>query len=227
MAEEKKQDRNIDKNQEKKQDNIIKKFSEHPLFVEILVILFLIILTVGFLVWTNIHSRIYIEKAYVTAPIITISTPTPGVLHKIYVTAGEAVGNHKAVALVGENKLYTDTGGKVISILDVPGQIVTAQDKLVEMIDPSKFRIIGQIDEDKGLSDIRIGQKVIFTVDAFGSKKYEGTVSEIAISARQQDIVFSISDKRQIMQYDISVKYNVDKYPELLNGMSAKMWIYK
>jgi hypothetical protein len=95
------------------------------------------------------------------------------------------------------------------------------------MIDPDQLRVIGHIDEDKGLADIRVGQRVTFTADAFGSKEYDGVVESIAPSARQQDIVFSISDKRQVSQFDITVKFDVEKYPELKNGMSAKMKVYK
>lgn len=213
--------------EEKKRKNMLTQFREHPFFIEILIAIFIITIIAGFLIWANLDSRVYIEKAQITAPIITISAPTPGVLHKLYVSPGDSVGRHKAVALVGGAKIYTGSGGKIISVLDVPGQIVTSQDKLVQMIDPDKFRVIGQIDEDSGFKDIRVGQKVIFAVDAFGSKKYEGAVSEIALSARQSDIVFSISDKRETRQFDIKVKYDVNSYPELLNGMSAKMWIYK
>jgi len=95
------------------------------------------------------------------------------------------------------------------------------------MVDPHEYRLIGHIDEDKGLSDIKVGQDVIFTADAFGSKEYSGTVESINPSARQSDIVFSISDKREERQFDIYVKFDVTKYPELKNGMSARMWVYK
>ena len=152
---------------------------------------------------------------------------TPGVLERVYVTPGDYVGTGKTVALIGDKPLTTLTGGIITSVQNTPGQIVSSVTPVVEMIDPNQLRVIGRIDEDKGLADIRVGQGVTFTVDAFSSKKYSGVVEEISPSSRQQDIVFSISDKRQVSQFDITVKFDVDKYPELKNGMSAKMKVYK
>jgi len=62
-------------------------------------------------------------------------------------------------------------------------------------------------------------------VDAFDSKQFTGTVEEISQTSDQSSVVFSISDKRDEKNFSIKVKY--DNYPELLNGMSAKAWIYK
>ena len=114
-----------------------------------------------------------------------------------------------------------------MSVKNVPGQAVGNQDSIVKIIDPQQLRVIGTVDETKGLSDIRLGQKVTFTVDAFPSKEYHGVVDSISPTARSSDIVFSISDKRAQSQFDVKVKYDIYAYPELENGMSAKMWIYK
>jgi hypothetical protein len=39
--------------------------------------------------------------------------------------------------------------------------------------------------------------------------------------------VFSISDKREEREFEVRAIYDTNAYPELKNGMSAKMWIYK
>jgi len=69
--------------------------------------------------------------------------------------------------------------------------------------------------------------KPSFTVDAFGSRKFQGIVDEISPTARQEDIVFNISDKRQTNQFDVKIRFDVSAYPEIKNGMSAKVWIYQ
>jgi hypothetical protein len=43
----------------------------------------------------------------------------------------------------------------------------------------------------------------------------------------QSDIVFSISDKREEKEFEVKATFDADAYPELKNGMSAKMWVYK
>ena len=79
----------------------------------------------------------------------------------------------------------------------------------------------------KGLKDIKVGQTVVFTVDAFGSKEYPGIVNEISPTSNQGDIVFNISGARQEMDFNVKVRFDEAQYPELKNGMSAKLWIYK
>jgi multidrug resistance efflux pump len=207
--------------------SLIKKIKEHPFFTEIAILVIILSAITLVLVYQDISSRIKIDKAEIYAPTISLSPTVPGVLERVYVSEGDTVGKHKVVALIGDKPLTTVTGGIITKVQNTPGQIVSSATPIITMIDPSALRVIGHIDEDKGLADIEVGQNVIFTVDAFGSKKYSGTVEEISPSSRQQDIVFSISDKREVRQFDIKVKFDVDKYPELKNGMSAKMVVYK
>jgi len=213
--------------QEPPKTNLIEKIKQHPFFVDIAVLIVVLLTIAGILIYTNISSRISIDSSQIYAPTISLAPSIPGVLERIYVSVGDSVGKGKTVALVGDRPLNTLTGGIITSVQNTPGQMVSSATPIIEMIDPSELRVVGHIDEDKGLAEIRVGQKVKFTVDAFGSKEYDGVVESIGAAARQQDIVFSISDKRQVSQFDIVVKFDVNKYPELKNGMSAKMKVYK
>ena len=109
----------------------------------------------------------------------------------------------------------------IIGAQIAPGQTV------VEMIDPTQLRVVGKIDENKGLSQIQVGDPATFTVDAFGGKSFTGVVDEIAPTSNQSDVVFNISDQREIQQFDVKVRYDISAYPQLKNGMSARIWIYK
>jgi len=71
-----------------------------------------------------------------------------------------------------------------------------------------------------------LGKKLCLPLIAFGSKKYYGVVDEVSLTPHSGDIVFNISDKRQVNQFDVKIRYNIKQYPELKNGMSAKVWIY-
>ena len=137
------------------------------------------------------------------------------------------MGENSPVARVGDEIIKSKVGGLIVSTKNDSGKIFNRGESVVSMISPDEMRVIGRIGEDKGLKDIHVGQKAIFTVDAFGSKEYEGTVDEISPTSRSSDIVFSISDKREVKEFDIKVRFNIDKYPELKNGMSAKLWIYR
>jgi len=39
-------------------------------------------------------------------------------------------------------------------------------------------------------------------------------------------VIFSISDKRPVKKFDVKLRFNVEAYPELKSGMSAKMTVY-
>jgi multidrug resistance efflux pump len=108
----------------------------------------------------------------------------------------------------------------------VPGQVFSAGAPVVTMIDPGELRIMGKIDEDKGLSRIKVGDPVSFTVDAFGNTEFVGVVDEVSPTSNQSSVVFSISDKREIKQFDVKVRYDITLHPEFKNGMSAKMRVY-
>ncbi len=193
------------------------------------VIVGLVILLVigGYVFWQYYSSRVYVEKAELRAPIISLNPPVPGVLKKVYVKEGDFVGKGKVVAVIGNQKLKTGTSGYIISVKNSIGSYVLPQEAVVTMYNPKELEVVGRVKENKGLSSIKPGQKVMFKVDAFGSKKYYAIVDRIVPSPVQSVIAFSISNKREEKEFEVIARFNDDFYPELRNGMSAKMWIYK
>jgi multidrug resistance efflux pump len=179
------------------------------------------------MIWLDIQSKIYIEKSEIWAPIISLAPKNIGEIDDIYVKEGDTVMDGQNLIKVGGQIITAKTSGIITWVGNTPGQLANSQTVVIKMIDPQRLRVVGHIQEDKGLSDIRIGQKVIFTVDAFGSKQYYGTIETIGTSARQSSVVFSISDKREEQEFDITASFDVNAYPELKNGMSAKMWVIK
>jgi len=201
--------------------------AKHPLMADAAVVFLILALAGGFLYWQGMQNQIYIEKAEISAPIISLGPGVPGAIEKFYVQEGDRVAQGQKLAVVGNETIYAGTQGIIISIENTPGQLATPQDAVVRMIDDSQLRVVGRVQEDKGLSDIRPGQKVMFTVDAFDSKEYQGVVESVGATARQSDIVFSISDKRAEQEFEVKVLFDSKAYSELKNGMSARMWIYK
>ena len=106
------------------------------------------------------------------------------------------------------------------------GGSVSPQTPLVQLIDPSQMRVSGTIDENKGLDQIHVGQVVSFTVDAYPGKTFWGYVDEVAQTAKTTQASFSISNERPTQQFQVYARFNATAYPELKNGMSAKMEIF-
>jgi multidrug resistance efflux pump len=172
-------------------------------------------------------KQVNLDKAQITAPVIDLAPQTAGTLEEVYVNVGDAVRKDTAVARVGNEIVKPDVDGTILSVNKDIGKLFGPGVPVATIIDPNELRVVAQADEDKGLKDISVGQGAIFTVDAFGSKKFSGTVDEVSPTSRASGVVFSISDKRATQTFDVKIRFNVTDYPELKNGMSAKVIIYK
>jgi len=181
----------------------------------------------GIIYYLYLQTSIYIDLSEINAPTINLSSKTGGTLKAVMVKPGDYVGENTPVARVGDELVKSDKAGLIITVNNNLGKNFQPGETVVAMIYPEDLRAVGHISEDKGLSQIQIGQTVIFTVDAFGSKKYFGVVDEISPVANQQSVVFNISDQRPENQFDVKVRFNINAYPEFKPGMSAKMWINK
>lgn len=185
-----------------------------------------LIIVGGFIYWQMSSSRISIDTSIISAPVIDLSPTAPGQLEETYVNEGDVVDINTPVAKVGGEIIKTKVAGEIISVQKNIGKSFNPGQSVVSMIDPNELKVIGTIDENKGLNNIRVGQLANFTVDAFGSKTYSGVVDEVSPSSRQTDVVFNISNARPVQQFNIKVRFDQTKYPEIKNGMSAKLTIF-
>ena len=208
--------------QKTKKESILRK----PIVRSLIGIAVVFLLLGGFLFWKIEHGTVFIENSEISAPIISLSASVPGTLNALYVKEGDVVAANTPVAMVGTDIVTSEQDGLVINIANHIGEFFNPGQAIVSMIHPEDLRVVGTIDENKGLSDIRVGQKATFTVDAFGGKVYVGTVDSISQTADDTGVVFSISDKRPTKQFDVKVRFNAADYPELKNGMSAKITVY-
>ncbi len=181
----------------------------------------------GIWYWIDNGRFVFTDKAEVSAPLINLGPQSTGILKNVLVRDGDTVTSHKTVARVGDEMIQSEIGGIVIMAKQDIGAAYRSGDTVVTMIDPSTLRIVARVQEDKGLKDIFAGQKVQFTVDAFGSKKYDGEVEAVIQSKRSGDVVFNISDKREEKEFEVKIRFDREQYPELQNGMSARVWIVK
>ena len=171
-------------------------------------------------------QRVSVDQASIEAPEIDLSSSQPGILQDVYVNEGDQVPANFTVAQVGNQLIQTQVAGIVISVPNQIGAEVTAGEPVVTMIDPTQLRVVGQVQENEGLSSIRVGDSVSFTVDAFGSEKFSGVVDEVSPTSEQSQVVFNISDQREEQDFDVKARFDTTEYPQLKNGMSARMLIY-
>ncbi len=206
---------------------IISRIRGNPRLMAGLAAILVIVIAAAVWYWLDSQSKVFIEKSEIWAPVISLSPKNPGEIDVFYVKEGDVVEEGQNLVKVGGQILTAKTPGIVTWIANTPGQYANAATVVIKMIDPHSLRVVGHIQEDKGLSAIRPGQRVQFTVDAYDGRQYNGVVDNVSNMARQGSIVFSISDKREEKEFDVNATFDFNAYPELKDGMSAKMWIYK
>lgn len=181
----------------------------------------------GFWYWLYQQKYVYTDKASLYAPTINLTSTVPGVLKMTMVRDGDPVSSHQAVARVGDEMITSEIDGLVLKANRDIGAEYSPGQPVVTMIDPRELRVVARVEEDKGLKDVHVGQDAEFTVDAYGSQIFEGTVESVSNTSREGDVVFNISDKREEKEFEIKIAYDLEKNPPFQNGMSAKVWIIK
>lgn len=184
----------------------------------------------GGIYWYVSSKTIYIDDSVISAPLINLSPVNSGILQAVYVNEGDMVTADEPVALVGDEVVKATTAGEIVSVDNNIGEYVntlTGNGTVATMIDPTQLRVVGNLDENKGLSEIQVGDPATFTVDAFGSQVFKGVVDEVSPTSEQSDVVFNISDQRPTNEFAIYVRFDPVQYPQLKNGMSARIWVYK
>jgi multidrug resistance efflux pump len=190
----------------------------------------IIIIACGLGIYFYVSSQyVYIDKSIIQAPVISLSSENSDILQQVFVKVGDSVTANEPIARVGDQIIKAKVAGLIVSVNQNIGQFENAlsgQATVATMIDPTQLRVVGQIDEDKGLTDIKVGDIAKFTVDAFGSKEYDGVVDEIGQTS-QASVINNIFNQRPTNEFDIYVRFNPARYPELKSGMSARVWVYK
>lgn len=189
-------------------------------------IIIIILIVSGILFYKSISSYVSIENGTIQAPIISITPETSGILNEVYVKVGDNVTEGQSLARVGSEILTSKINGVIIYTSNTPGQFFTYANPVIKMIDPKELRIVGTIKENAGLTKISVSDTATFTLDAFPGNEYVGIVEEISETAKDSSVVFSISDKREIKEFTIKIKYDTSLYKEFKNSMSAKIKVY-
>jgi multidrug resistance efflux pump len=206
--------------------NVAKKLKNRGVIRVIIGIVLIVIIVGSFLYWQSRKDRVFIEDSLVTGTLITIAPTTSGQLTEMDAQAGKMLKKGDVIAIVGSNTIRSTTDGLVVSANNQIGGSVTPQSQLVQLVDPAQMRVAGTIDENKGLDQVKVGQVASFTVDAYPGQTFWGYVDEISQTAKTTQASFSISSERPTQQFQVYLRFNATAYPQLKNGMSAKMTIY-
>ncbi len=205
---------------------IISKLKNRKVLRSLITIILILIIVGGFYYWQTKKDRVFVENAQISAPLIAVSPTSGGRLLEIDVEEGKPVKKGDTIAIVGSETIRSTTDGLVVMANNQVGGSLTPLSSVAQLIDPSQMRIVGTIDENKGLDELKVGQVASFSVDAYPGKTFWGYVDQVSPTAKQTQLSFSISSERPTQQFQVYVRFPATKYPELKNGMSAKLTIF-
>lgn len=207
----------------KKVLNKLKKPQNLRIFLSIIIA---IIVILSVIMYEKRQGRVQIDNSVVSAPIISIAPETPGKLLLFPIYENELVKKGDVLAVVGSQTLRADTDGLIITANNQIGGLASATSPVTQLIRLDDMRIAGTVDENKGLNAIHVGQIASFTIDALPGRKFWGYVDEISPSAKQTQLSFAISSERPTQQFVVYIRFDARRYPEIKNGMSAKLTIF-
>lgn len=202
-----------------------KNFLQIPWVQSLIAIVVIFGALASFLFWQSSTTSVKIDDSYLEAPMVNIAPSTPGSLNTLYVKEGDRIDANAPIGVVGSETLYAKESGIILDAPRALGSYYAPGQKVLSIIVDTKMRVVGTIDETKGLSKLSAGQHARFTVDAYPGKDYEGVVDEVSDASNDAGIAFSISDKRAVKKFNVYVRFDASKYPELKSGMSARIWV--
>lgn len=127
------------------------------------------------------------DDAQINGQILNISSPQAGQLVDMSVkqgdkvTSGETIGTISTLSQTGQKvtvNLTSPIDGTIVQESGVIGQSVTPGASLAQVVDLSKLNVVAYVDEGQ-LNNIKNGQDVDVTVDAYSGDSFTGHIDRI------------------------------------------------
>ncbi|MCL2232031.1 MAG: efflux RND transporter periplasmic adaptor subunit [Treponema sp.] len=119
-------------------------------------------------------------NARVTTDLITVMAMTPGILERFTLYEGRAVHEGEILGWIQHGESFrSPVDGIVVNTNVTPGQYILPMTVLATIADTSNIHIQANIYETN-IQNVRLGQPVTVTIDAFGSRRFNGYVSNIS-----------------------------------------------
>lgn len=180
------------------------------------------------------------DDAQVNGQIVNISIPQAGQLTSLTVKqgdkvqAGQVIGQVATVSQTGQKvnvNITSPIDGTIIQTSGVQGQLVGAGIGLAQVVDLSKLNIIAYVDEGQ-LNNIKTGQDVDITIDAYNGASFSGHVTQIVQATASQFSLLPSSDNasgnftKVGQRVPVIVSLDNDGGHTLVPGLSAEVKIH-
>lgn len=158
------------------------------LIIGILITIVVALGGIAFYYWYENTYYVSTDDARVSADLVSVTPQISGKLLELNVEEGDRVTKNEILGRQDMNGL-PDTSveqalmrspidGIVVKKQGTVGELLSAGQSVITLIDPSKLYITADIEETK-LGKIKTGQPVEITIDQYDSKKFTGKVKSI------------------------------------------------
>jgi Multidrug resistance efflux pump len=158
------------------------------LIIGILITIVVALSGIVFYYWYENTYYVSTDDARVSADIVSVTPQISGKLLELNVAEGDTVTKNEILARQDMNGLpdtsveqalmRSPINGVVVKKQGTVGELLSAGQSTITLIDPSKLYITADIEETK-LGKINVGQPVEITIDQYDSKKFTGKVKSI------------------------------------------------
>ena len=158
------------------------------LIIGILIAIVVALGGIAFYYWYENTYYVSTEDAKINADFVSVTPQISGKLLELNVEEGDVVTKNQILARQEMNNLPDSSidqslvrapiSGIVVKKQGTIGELWSAGQTLVTLIDPNKLYITANIEETK-LGKIRVGENVDITIDQYDSQKFTGKIKSI------------------------------------------------
>ena len=188
--------------------------------------------------WYQNTYYVSTDDARVSADLVNVTPQITGKLLELNVTEGDTVTKNEILARqdmnglpdtsVEQSLMRAPINGVVIKKQGTVGELLSASQSCIALIDPSKLYITADLEETK-IGKVKVGQPVEITIDQYDSKKFTGKIKSIGEVANSALSILPASTSgtfTKVVQR-IAVKIELDDFDsKILPGTNAVVKIH-
>lgn len=208
------------------------------LIIGILITIVVALGGIAFYYWYENTYYVSTDDARVSADLVSVTPQVSGKLLELNVEEGDTVTKNEILGRQDMNGL-PDTSveqalmrspidGIVVKKQGTVGELLSAGQSVITLIDPNKLYITADIEETK-LGKVKAGQPVEITIDQYDSKKFTGkvkSIGEVANSALSMLQSPTSGTFTKVVQR-VGVKIELDDFDsKILPGTNAVVKIH-
>ncbi|WP_238916432.1 efflux RND transporter periplasmic adaptor subunit [Clostridium sp. YIM B02555] len=208
------------------------------LIIGILATIVIALSGIVFYYWYENTYYVSTDDARVSADLVSVTPQITGKLLELNVAEGDTVSKNEILARqdvngladtnVEQSLMRSPIDGVVIKKQGTVGELISAGQSVITLIDPSKLYVTADIEETK-LGKVKVGQPVEITIDQYDSQKFTGKVKSIGEVANSALSILPSSTSgtfTKVVQR-ISVKIELDDFNnKILPGTNAVVKIH-